>query len=159
MLTELTCHCVQTTPLHVYSDTASNGLRYPGSFICIGRLLCVLLSGSFFMLSWIPVMFTESFSLSQSLFNYDVSDTYSNDYHVELVNVLCRKCDFSLFPITKEMQNKLLVAALLCKITINWVCSEKCTVTIYCKLRNIDIYKINRKRNRPYGCMIELLKQ
>lgn len=91
--------------------------------------------GFFFsLLSCIPVMFTESFSLSQS-FSIMVGQRSAVMLIVEIVNVIYGTCDFSLFSITKEMQHKWSVAALLCKITVNWVCSGKCVVTVDCKFK------------------------
>lgn len=59
---------------------------------------------------------------------------------MDIVNVMYGTFYFSLFSITKEMQNKSLVAAVHCKIRVNWICSGKCIVTVDCKLKNIKKY-------------------
>ena len=129
MSTELACHCVQTTPLHVYSDTSSNGLHYCGLYIALAG--CSLsYCGLFFPYCLVFQRCLQNLSVYLSPFPMTMSQNPTVMVIMELVNVIYRKCDFSLFPITKEMQNKWLVAALLCKITINWVCSEKCTISM-----------------------------
>lgn len=143
------CMCIWIQPVMVY--------HYPGPCICTGRLLFVVLWVFFSLLSCIPVMFTGLFSLSLS-FSIMECQKPAVRLIMGIVNVIYGTFDFSLFSITKEMQNKWLVVALLCKITVNWVCSGKCIVTVDCKLKNIEKYKINRTCNGFCGCMIELLK-
>lgn len=119
--------------------------------------LCPIV-GFFSLFSCIPVMFTELFSLSQS-FSFMVCQRPVVVFIMRILNVIDGTFNFSLFSITKEMQNKLLVAALHCKIRVNWVFSGKCIVTVDCKLKSIDKYKINRTCDGPCGCMIELFKK
>lgn len=143
------CMCIWIQPVMVY--------HYPGPCICIGRLLFVLLWGFFFL---IVLYSSDVYRIIQSIsviFNYGVSETCSNAYHGDCKSDIWYLW-FLSFSITKEMQHKWSVAALLCKITVNWVCSGKCILTVDCKLKNTEKYKINRMYNGSCRYMIELFK-